>query len=345
MTARRAGMRIATWTILGVAGLLAWACTSDEPSSTSARSRTTDLQRATAPIPVDPATAQGPGTPLGNGFTVADGSVLLAGPLPAAVGLIYEGEPVPVEGWAAHLVIAGDPRPVMDAYRSQAEAAGFEVTSADDVAISQSPATPICRVEYGEQICAIAGYDRSDPDRRFSAFFVRRPANGRVPATSSLDLAYRVEPIPDREEFDPIPERSPPNPLGTSIAPVATDWPPLPAAGDPFAEGYEASGIEPFLLEAGSRLAGAPGPSDCTNEAYRAILTIDGDAQDLFEAYTAQADRHSGGLAGEIARTQATDRGLITTYLAGGGGADSYALLLYDLDDASPVLVIETCTD
>lgn len=344
MTVRLASKHLSTWTILGAAALLVAACTSDGSSSTPAPSTTTPLQQAAQPIPVDPATAQGPGTELGNGFTVADGSVLLAGPLPATPTFFSpEGELVPVEGWAAHLVAAGDPRPVMDAYRVQAEAAGFEVVSGNDGASAERVGTPICRREFGDAVCRMAGYDRDNPDRRFSAMFVRRPEDGYVPATSSLELSYRIEALPDRDRYDPLPEPRAPDPLGDSITPVAPDWPSLPAVGEPFADGYDGGGIEPFLLEPGSRLAGAPGPSGCLNEAYRAILTIDGDSRDVFARYIAQADRY-GGPQGQITRSQPTARGPIETYIVGGSGGDTYALSLYDLDDAPPVITIETCT-
>lgn len=108
MTVRRASMGLSIWILLSVAALFAVGCTSGASSTTSATTSTTmtPVQRAAEPIAVDPTTAQGTGTPLGNGFTVADGSVLLTGPLPAAPTFFSPtGEPVPVEGWAAHLEV------------------------------------------------------------------------------------------------------------------------------------------------------------------------------------------------------------------------------------------------
>lgn len=299
---------------------------------------------AWAPIPMAGGPA-GVGAQLGNGFSVPEAAFLVGGPLALGVQGTYNGEPLVDAGWEAYLEVPGDPRLVVDEVRRQAEAAGLPLhpmaTGDRDPIAFCGPASD------GYSCLAAAAADRGDDDhRRLDVSFVRTAGAGARAPQSHLRIRYS-----DRERpFDPLGRLGPIDaPLGPRPDPVASAWPPLATTGESFGAGY-GDGIAGFTVEAGSRLL-APVTSEpfdgCTNNAYVAVLAVDGEPDDVLAAYATQVANHVGdeppNSTGDPLRV--ANGSLVTVVSAGAPGGDSYGLRLIEPASGTPLLHITTCYD
>jgi hypothetical protein len=89
-------------------------------------SSATSQEPTASDLPVIPSAAGPPGTSLGDGFTVVDGTVLIGDPIPIGVAVVYEGQPIVDDGWTATAILTGaDPIGIVDAYMRQAAEAGL----------------------------------------------------------------------------------------------------------------------------------------------------------------------------------------------------------------------------
>ena len=80
------------------------ACSSERPSTAITKLQgIATLAGATRP----------PGTKLGNGFTVAPGTALIADAFPLGDATVLAGRSIEDRGWRAYLIVTGDPHGVI----------------------------------------------------------------------------------------------------------------------------------------------------------------------------------------------------------------------------------------
>jgi hypothetical protein len=153
-----------------------------------------------------------PGTPLGDGFEVADGSVLVGPVFPSSRAGVSQ-ETID-EGWRALLLVTGDLEDVLNAYVTQARAVGL---------------FPQPRCDEGtEGLLACTGVD--DEATRGIEMWLQRGRGEDAPnPVSHLFLRYRrTGPQPRRSKAVPAAESYH---LGSAWDDVPSEWPALPKSG------------------------------------------------------------------------------------------------------------------
>lgn len=235
-----------------------------------------------------------PGTPLPDGFVVAEGTVLIGGAVPTGISHLHNGEPVIDDGWTALLVADGDAPGVVADYVSQGEAQGLimppvpEPVTEDGEPIVIGPPGHrfgLCAggVE-GEYICSahLRSPDRSSP--RSLSIGLTRAGSAEAPLShvvltyGTTDLAWDHGGSPafgDPRAHDPGPPQS---------------WPALPAPGERF--GHQWRVLGDLTVEEGSRVAGPIYADSATSTL--AVLEVTGDPDTVLEAYRDQLEREVG---------------------------------------------------
>lgn len=206
---------------------------------------------------VDTEDVAGPGTPLGGGLSVPQGSVLLGAAFPDLVG----------GGFRALLLITGDPVDVFDALGGQATSLGMEGSRG-------------CLGNEAQVGCEATYVDPADGESL--ALTVSRrvdPVNGVV---SGVGMLYR----PPGSDAEPAPAGSsaPTQPLPEVVVP---DPVPVPADED-IALAVRAPGSPRRTLEAGSELVGLPGPCACAGGGWSIVVHLDGVERDVLHGYARQ---------------------------------------------------------
>jgi hypothetical protein len=261
-------------------------CTSDTPPSTR-------VERLHG-IPVLEGATRPSGTRLGNGFTVAPGSVLLGDVFPVGIG-VNQGE---ADGWTAHLLVTGDPREVLRHYQQEATEAGLFLNPASFSVVP--PTGQRQRVFCGEDAvegytCGAFAFARSGTRTRSFRLWLRRQARvaGVPPVPQSFATLAFSTAGGGPQPTEPLAEVE----LGPSPPPLPTGWPPLPGPGGwiPTTPGgypgqpggaVPAGEVSRIQVEAGSRVvAPALADIDCTGVGLRALLRIEGDARNVLSAY------------------------------------------------------------
>jgi hypothetical protein len=188
---------------------------------------------------VIPSAAGPPGTPLGDGFEVVEGTALVGDPIPIGVAVVRQGHPIVDEGWTATLIVAGgDPIEIIDAYMRQAERAG----------LVEQPGTG-CTHDLDVAICsAFARSPNVTEPRSVSATVVRGRrddvlSDHVIVSFSTTDTYWNHGQIRSDGDRD----------LAT-LAPTA--WPPLTPVGEPLGTAGETT--HAVVVEDGSRLAAPP---------------------------------------------------------------------------------------
>ena len=227
-------------------------------------------ERRIAGVPVLADHVQGPGTDLGNGFEVSEGTLLLGDVFPDT----RPGQGVtPEAGWSAYLVVTGDATAVLTAYADQVEAAGY------------APMAIQCRDDEEVQRCSGGG--RSSPDKGESFTFEYQragsgPGGGPV---SHLVLQYSKTTPTDTgvPGIAPAPTEVPP-PLLPAFAP---SWPALPAEGEPYEVDPLPRQPPPLTVLPGVELVAHPWFSECcgTPGSSQAVFRVTGDPRNVLSSY------------------------------------------------------------
>lgn len=215
---------------------------------------------------VIPSAAGPPGTSLGDGFTVVDGTTLIGDPIPLGDTAVRAGQQIVDQGWTATLIVdGGDPIELVDAYVRQAE----------DTGLVRELGT---RCDF-DDVVTCSAFARS-PDviepRSVSATFVR----GHSDDVYSDHVIVRYSTADDYWHHGGRERNSPPD----APLPAPAEWPPMPSAGDRLGTAGETSRGVP--LQEGSRLAGPPRLNlDDTTGGIVAVLEVTGDPRSVLRAY------------------------------------------------------------
>lgn len=209
-----------------VASVVAWRVADGDEES---RQYAGEQMRLDGVVPARAGITLPPGSPIGSGFEVAEGSYLLAGAMPYLYSTMHGGDPIEDDGLQAWLLVTEPIRTVVDRYLSQAMAAGFEMTPVDcmdgeGVLRCSTSCAVDCGFPYEEE-------PRYEHGRTLLISGVQGRARPDQPPMSHLDIDYRRigdPPYPGEDGYLP-PDDPPSTPVGT----VPEDWPPLPDVGEP----------------------------------------------------------------------------------------------------------------
>jgi hypothetical protein len=244
--------------LVGIIALTISAC--GDSSATSPRS--TDTTSAVIRSAAGP-----PGTSLGDGFTVVEGTTLIGDPIPIGVAVVRQGQPIIDDGWTGTSIVAGgDPIGIIDAYMRQAE----------EVGLIQEPGTG-CTHQVDLATCsAFARSPDANEPRSVSVTFVRGHSEDVysdhvIVRFSTTDLDW----IHGAAGHDARPD---------AAVPAPDAWPPLQSVGDPLGTAGETTHAVP--VQEGSRLAGPPRLNlDDTTGGIVAILEVTGDPRSVLQTY------------------------------------------------------------
>jgi hypothetical protein len=238
-------------------------------------------------VPVLDGATKESGTKLGNGFTVAPGSVLIGDVFPTGAERRVGDRTLEDRGWHAFLLVTGDPAQVLAHYQREAEDATMPLRAYGS---DTSTPAPMCKIESVEgYVCRGAGYaDEDDRARSFSLTIVRRMGDGRSGLTS-IPQSYATLQYRDQDALtsgrssylvSPLPGPEPPT--------LPTDWPALARSGDHIDSGIPRAG--PLTLEPQSRAVIAPIVEEGNVGLPRpnVILRIDGGPMAVLRAYQRQ---------------------------------------------------------
>jgi len=279
--------------------------------------------------PVIPSAAGPPGTALGDGFTVIEGTVLIGDPIPTGDALDSDTIPRIDEGWTATLLVdGGDPEAIVEEYLRQAE----------EIGLARDGGTP-CRQDVQDaRVVVCVGFARS-ADRSEPRSLSVRTVRGRrtdvvsdhvVVQYSTHENAWRSGNQPAIDDGDPA-----------ALEPPA-EWPSRPTVGDALPSANEITSVIP--IQEDSRVAGPVRLNlDDTTGGIVATLEVTGDPGTVFQAYldvlAAQADWTRGPderKIGDATLTQAR---------AGVLGGDSIQLRMVERPGRPVWLVIDGIHD
>jgi hypothetical protein len=301
-------------TLLGAIALALSAC--GDSSATSPQST------ATTP-PVIPSAAAPPGTPLGDGFEVVEGTTLVGDPIPVAA--VHQGQPIVDEGWTAtSIVTGGDPVGIVDAYMRQA----------DDVGLVEQPGTG-CTHDVDVVICSAfaRSSDAAEP-RSVSATVVR----GRRRDVVSDHVIVQFSTTAMHWDYGEVQRTGDPD-LGI---PASTEWPPPSSVGEPLGTAGET--MRAVVVQEGSRLAGPPhlNLEDATGGIV-AILEVTGDPLSVLQTYVDQLA--ALGLAGSTPEVLEIGDAVLTSAYMDEAGGDSFTFTLVERSGRPSWLAIEGSHD
>ncbi len=249
-------------------------------------------------IPVRDNVVQPPGTELGGGFIVADGSHLLGATVPY---LFYDdghGDRSEDDGWQAVLLVDEPGRAVFDRYVDQAEAQGIPILGAVR-----------CEGRDGSLTCSADGGDGTPGRQRSVSFMLHQePGEGGRPPVSSLVIDFHsMATLP----YDPtafLPREPPRN---DEPGQVPAPWPDLPRSGDQF---WTDRPHEPFTVKEGSTLLAHSVRVDEVGTAT--MFEVTDDPESVIDRYVDQ----SGPETSNEVRTFERDGATLTTDAWSDGG-------------------------
>jgi hypothetical protein len=286
-----------------------------------------------AGIPVLAGATSPPGAPLGDGFVVPDGTVLVATPLPAEDDATFYGEPVIDDGWRALLLLTGDPS---DTLRSMLRQAAERDLRLSEAVCSASDLVFKCRQVFGR----LHGGRLQE-----LRVHVARTLDDAPEPASEVVLVYtdRVARSTDTELFDPHPRGVDASGRVTVVVPsVPTDWRPLELEGALLDLRY--GEYPPLRIERGTDLASPLWSGRC--DGFLAILDVRGHPRDVLNAYDRQLTDAFGIDSGaNLRREVQTRRDGDATILELDHGNDDLgiSLSLVMRSSVAPWLFIETC--
>lgn len=265
-----------------------------------------------------------PGTSLGDGFTVVEGTTLIGDPIPIGASVAQSGTEVIDEGWTASLIIdGGDPMEILEAYLRQAEAAGL-VGETD----------PRCALDLDVTICSV--FART-PEPAAPHSFTARVVRGLREDVLSDHVVLRFATTYLYWQYIPAPAGD-----RVSEVPAApSEWPPLAEVGDGLGTAGELQ--HEIVVQEGSRLAGPPHLNlDYGTGGVEVVLEVTGDPRQVLDLYL----DHLGEEAGHSdPAVQEIDAAVVTTAFAGGGGGDGFDLTLVEREGRPTWLAISASHD
>lgn len=211
-----------------------------------------------------------PGTPLGEGFSVAEGTRLIADPLPSGDEMRLGGERIADEGWTATTIVdGGAPLQILEAYLDQGAAVGL---------VDQLP--PQCSTDGNVMICGAAArpVDPDEDPRRLLVTFLRGPRGDVV--SDHVTVRFSTIHVPWVDTWP------------GALAPAEVEVP-GPPSFRPLARVGESIGTadelrNEVLVQEGSRMAGPShlNLNDATGGVV-ALLEVTGDPDEVLDAYRA----------------------------------------------------------
>ena len=201
-------------------------------------------------IPVREGATQPPGTPLGPGFTVAEGAHL--------VGTVFPNQHD--DGWRAALLVTGDPSAVLESYRQQAKVAGVPMRN-----------SPVCERTREALKCAVDGATDSG-DRTLHVALWR----GRVGDTPLSHAYIELAHAEAHAVRAPLLESA----ITVDAPPLPRGWE-LPEVGSEFVGGVH---IEPGS-ELAAPIAFVRGDDD---RGFRGVLRVTGTPVEVVRNYDRQ---------------------------------------------------------
>ncbi|MGQ0805859.1 MAG: hypothetical protein ACT4PI_18640 [Actinomycetota bacterium] len=223
----------------------------------------------------------GPGTEIGDGFTVAAGTVLLGTRFP----LPPRHDPRQPKTWIAFLLVEGDPGDALSDYAAQAAKAGLSV---------HTSASACYRSELDYVDCSLgaeAGPWNSPAGRSLDVRLAHSDADGDEPFASHLVLRYSSWGDPAAIPSTPI-MPAPELPIDVRFGPRPNP-PELPESGEPIAPHLQPSwDLHTIEVEAGSELLAPPSPLHCDAQpGFDAILRVTADPHKVLTRYAEQFDQ------------------------------------------------------
>lgn len=229
---------------------------------------------------VEPTAAFGPGTGLGDGFEVTEGSTLIGAPIPLGTTVVLNGEPIVDDGWRAFLYVDGEPEAVVDAYLEQADERGLTPVPLPDSEVfaeeGEAPAQGWGRCGSNDGLGYRCRAAASDGDATCLTVDVMRERGA-----SHLELA-----LMRNYRFD-VPCGAPAGVLvlGGEVVPGPPErWPALPGPGEPFGERWEH--LSEIHVQEGSQVVAAPIRHDMC-DTVTAALAVDGEPLEVLDRYVA----------------------------------------------------------
>lgn len=226
-----------------------------------------------------------PGSPLGNGFKVAEGSALIGVPVPLGTTVVQDGEPVTDEGWTAYLFVTGDPEDVLVSYLAQAEEQGLTPAPLPDWEPfgEEGDDSPVewarCGAGGGAAYfrCAATAWDGGD--RCLDAELIRSDSASHLELTLMLnqwsDTCGNPTGVPAKADG--------------GVPDVPEQWPDRPRTGEEFGAPWEY--LSDVVVQDGSEVIAAPVPGAACG-GVTAVLAVNGDPEAVLDRYV----RHFHGL-------------------------------------------------
>ena len=274
----------------------------------------------------------GPGTELSDGFVVPEGAELMT--WPTGDGFSSDAEPV----WGASMWVTGDPIELFNDLAAQATELGFDVVeqdSGDCRILEQTPPYPWIS-------CFTDGYRVGDgvrSERVSMSVSVRGEAVPVAQVGVDTVATERVGEFGDGpwqlRRFEPVTARADapdvdlvPADVGVGDRLVDVDW-------------------HRTTLVEGSRLVVSGAESRCT-AGMKAVVHVDGDPDEVFDAYADQLTA-GGGAYGEPAEETTRPDVLgrrIRTLTGAGDSSFATATMVVGLDgEPTRILIQEKCND
>jgi hypothetical protein len=263
------------------------------------------------------------GQPIRDGFTVAEGSALVAPALPTGVEMSVNNEPVVDDGFIAVLEVRGDPVEVLQRYLDQAAELGMTERSPGDESpdFAGRPEGYGCRAPSNDQVYTCAGFARTpDGERRRSLTLqLWRGTFRDAPPMSHLELRVSTVDVywsfgADGVQYD----------TGLAEPPAVPDDLDL---GDDAAAFAHHPVINPVARVPGSRVVAdlTTGPS-----TGLVLVEVTGDPAEVLVGYAAAFEE----IAGEARRdpTRPVPGGRQTAIHASSAGGVEYQAWLYEPD-------------
>jgi hypothetical protein len=267
----------------------------------------------------------GPGSPLGDGFSVAKGSRL--------VGTVFPGptlsDAVTVGGadtWTAVLELDGNPIKVFNRFLRQAQGAGFELGADCFLAYDDGRGVPVTgRTPDREGLLSLTctalgrGGERSGVPEKELAIELHRSADG-APYEDNVTVRVARRPDPDAPRF-PLQNWHGPFPSEWSTGvPTPPKRPKLARADQPIRPG-DARAVRLIDVVEGTKLLAPPALSCAQRGGFDAVFEVTGDIEEVLDAYAIQFER----IDMTTERSEESFRGNTVTRDDGIGDAGNYA--------------------
>ena len=265
---------------------------------------------------VIPSAAGAPGTPLGDGIELVDGTVLIGDPIETRHELGQGDDQTVTTVWqAASLIDGGDPLAIIDDYLAQAESRGMTDHTRNG-----------CTLDRSVTICAAQAATPSGDEPRSLTISVMRGRRGDL-----LSDHVIVQHATGEAPWLVWPDGLPPGDAEVPAAPGPEDWPPLATVGEPLETADELE--RALIVEDGSLLAGPPHLAlEDTTGGIEAVLEVTGDPDTVLRSYLDQIGRENVDTWVPGERTRIGDV-TQTRAIASVAGGDAYSFTLVERPD------------